>query len=254
MNTIRVAFLHLNLLYDDFDFNKKYIEKSLFLAYKNNVDIVLTPELAVSGLKFFSKKIINKICVQPDNWMKSIMSKCKKYGLNLFLGSPEKDFFNNKYYNSIFFINSDGVLVGKQRKFSSFIDEWSSPGNIIEVFEIFNKRFGIVICADAYEKEFSNYLKSKNVDIVLAPSSWGPGLYGPNGEWESRSIETGIPFFVCNRTGEEKSLKFWNAESSLIVEGKRIFSFKDINSNLLIFDWDLNFNCFIYDSYFTLPL
>ena len=75
--------------------------------------------------------------------------------------------------------------------------------------------------------------------MIVAPSSWGPGLHGPNGEWEQRSIDTGLPLFVCNRTGEEETVTFWEAESMIIKNGKRLLSHKSEQSAILTFEWNV---------------
>ncbi|MGE7185438.1 nitrilase-related carbon-nitrogen hydrolase [Peribacillus sp. NPDC006672] len=78
---------------------------------------------------------------------------------------------------------------------------------------------GIMICADPYTKDIAYNLFEKGAEILNAPSSWGPGLHGPEGEWEQRSLETGLPVIVCNRTGEDKIVRFWDAESMIIKKG-----------------------------------
>ena len=49
----------------------------------------------------------------------------------------------------------------------------------------------------------------------------GPGLHGPEGEWEQRSMDTGLCLIVCNRTGRESALNFEGSSSAVIVDGRR---------------------------------
>ena len=109
----------------------------------------------------------------------------------------------------------------------------------IETIDLENVKIGILICADAYTKSVASTLLAKGAEILVAPSAWGPGLYGPNGEWEQRSIDTGLCLFVCNRTGEDETVTFWEAESLIIKNGKRLLSHKSKKSAILTFDWDL---------------
>lgn len=131
----------------------------------------------------------------------------KSINTNVFLGCPEKS-HNAELYNSVFVINRKGNLIGRQRKVSNISDNWSNTGTVIEPIEVESVNVGVMICADAYTKNVANTLFTK-----IAPSAWGPGLHGPNGEWEQRSIDTGLPIFVCNRTGEDETVTFWEAES-----------------------------------------
>jgi N-carbamoylputrescine amidase len=81
-------------------------------------------------------------------------------------------------------------------------------------------------------------LKSQGAQILVSPSSWGPGIHGPNGEWEDRTRETGLPLIVCNRTGAEKTLEFWKAPSIVVKNGRRVLSHTSDQSAVLLFDWN----------------
>ena len=60
---------------------------------------------------------------------------------------------------------------------------------------------GLLICADAYTPAIATTLKAQGAQMLVSAAAWGPGLHGPNGEWERCSRETGLPLLVCNRTG-----------------------------------------------------
>jgi N-carbamoylputrescine amidase len=81
-------------------------------------------------------------------------------------------------------------------------------------------------------------LKAKGAQILISPASWGPGIHGPNGEWEERTRETGLPLIVCNRTGAEKTLDFWKAASLVVRNGERLLSHTSDRSAVLTFDWN----------------
>ncbi len=76
--------------------------------------------------------------------------------------------------------------------------------------------------------------------MLVSPTSWGPGIHGPNGEWEQRTHETGLPLIVCNRTGAEKTLDFWNAPSLVIQNGQRLLTHISRKSAVLTFNWDFD--------------
>lgn len=239
LRKIRVALLHLLPIAGDINKNQYLIEKAVKKAADQNVDWIITPELAVSGLQF-SRKIGTKwINQQPDEWMINFLALVQSLNTNVFLGCPERS-ESGELYNSVFVINQDGQLIGKQRKITSVIDDWSTSGDFIEPIDMGNVKIGVLICADAYTKEIADTYLAKGAEILIAPSAWGPGLHGPNGEWEQRSIDTGLCIFVCNRTGEDESVTFWEAESLIIKNGKRLLSHKSKQSAILTFDWDLD--------------
>ncbi len=238
MEKIRVALLHLLPIAGDIPYNQGLVEKAIEQAKHKQVDWIITPELIVSGLQFANKVGTDWIEQQPDTWLTKLCSLARSANANVFIGCPEKG-AEDHLYNSVFVIDRKGNLVGKQQKISSVTDQWSSSGTVVEAITLDNIKVGLMICADAYTKEVAETLLNKGVDIIVAPCSWGPGLHGPKGEWEQRSKDTGLPVFVCNRTGEDENVSFWEAESIVIKDGKRLLSYKSAQSSILYFDWDL---------------
>ncbi|WP_216827539.1 carbon-nitrogen hydrolase family protein [Alkalihalobacterium elongatum] len=238
MKKIKVALLHLLPIAGDLTNNHSLVEKAVSQAAAQNADWIVTPELVVSGLQFDHLIGTDWIKEQPDEWMNHFMGLIKTLNTTVFLGCAERS-KDNELFNSVFVINQVGELVGKQQKLAR-IDRWSTSGNELEPINLGDVKVGILICADAYTKRIADTLKENGAEMIVAPSSWGPGLHGPNGEWEQRSIDTGLPLIVCNRTGEDKDVSFWKAESSVIINGKRILSHRSEKSAILTFEWDLD--------------
>ena len=238
MRKIKVALLHLLPIAGDIQYNQDLIERAVKLAADKNIDWIITPELAVSGLQFSRKMGTDWISVQPDKWMIHFCALVKSIKANVFLGCPEKS-EDGELYNSVFVINRDGKLIAKQSKISTISDGWCRSGTSIETIDMEGVKVGIMICADAYTDKMASTLFAKGAEMIIAPSSWGPGLHGPNGEWEQRSIDTGLPVFVCNRTGEDETITFWEAESMIIKNGKRLLSHKSVQSAILTFEWNV---------------
>ncbi len=237
MRKIKVALLHLLPIAGDIEKNQRLIETAVKQAADQQVDWIITPELAVSGLQFSQKIGTQWIKQQPDEWMTSFFAYVQSLNTTVFLGCPERS-ETGELYNSMFVINHDGQLIGKQRKIAS-IDDWSTSGTSIEPIDMGNVKIGVLICADAYTPNIADTFLHKGAEILIAPSSWGPGLHGPNGEWEQRSKDTGLCVFVCNRTGEDESIPFWEAESLVIKNGKRLLTHQSKQSAILTFEWDL---------------
>jgi predicted amidohydrolase len=96
----------------------------------------------------------------------------------------------------------------------------------------------MMICADAYTEDVARELAEQGAGLLISPANWGPGLYGPAGEWEQRTLETGLPLLVCNRTGKESSMSFEKAESLVIKGGKKLLSHASAVPMVLTFGWD----------------
>lgn len=141
-------------------------------------------------------------------------------------------------------IAPSGGIIGKHRKINTLpvgSESWSIPGDRAVPISIppFD-RVGILICADAYPPEIARDLQAQGAQILVSPAAWAPGLHGPNGEWERRSLETGLPLFVCNRTGPDVTLNFEEAESVVAQAGEKRFTFHSAHSTIVMLDWDLD--------------
>ena len=75
--------------------------------------------------------------------------------------------------------------------------------------------------------------------MLVSAAAWAPGPYGPNGEWERVTEETGLPLFVCNRTGQDVILNFTHAQSIVAHRGRRLLSMTSDTSRIFVVDWSL---------------
>ena len=196
---IRVALLHLAPEPGRLDYNRRLIERGITLAAQNGARFIITPELAVSGYRFERAIGTNWIEGQPGTWTSSIMELAKKHAVNIFLSQPEA--FQAHFYNSVFAIDATGNLKGVYRKTrinpKITSENWSSPGTGMQVIELEGVKFGVLICCDSYTPDLAAQYKALgSSEILVAPSAWPPLPCSPEGCWEKRSVETGLPVWV----------------------------------------------------------
>lgn len=234
----RIALLHLAVVPGDIQRNQYVIVEALKAGAALGGQWIITPELAVSGLQFPQVIGTDWIQPQPDTWTARLYQLVKNLKRTLFLSCPERD--GRKLYNSAFVISPNGTILGRHRKIHVVSDSlaWSSAGQDVAPIECDGIKIGLLICSDMYTGDLAERLKSKGARMLISPASWGPGIHGPNGEWELRTRETGLPLFVCNRTGTEKTLDFLKAPSLVVKNGKRLLSHTSDRSAVLSFDWN----------------
>ena len=75
--------------------------------------------------------------------------------------------------------------------------------------------------------------------MLVSAAAWAPGFHGPSGEWERCTCDTGLPLFVCNRTGPDLTMDFTKAESVVAKDGERRLSMSAAGSTIFLIDWDL---------------
>ena len=249
MKPLRIAKLHLSPITADIPHNRDLAERGLALAAELGADWVITPELFITGYKFAEVIGTDWILPQPDDWMQGFCHRVAELGVTVFLSHPERDPSAGLMYNTVFVIGPDGNIIGRHRKVKALRgpESWSSPGEEIAPIDIPDRdgsgtAVGIVICADAYSNDVAGILKDRGAQLLVSPASWGPGDCGPVGEWEQRTLDTGLPIMVCNRSGwEADDLDFTEAVSVVASGGKRVLqAICGEDSAVLTFDWDLD--------------
>jgi omega-amidase len=240
MKKLRVSLLHVAPIVGEIEYNQRLIECAVQVAAERGADWVVSPELCLCGYQFSQRIGTDWIAPQPDAWMAQFCQLVKSLQISVFLAGPERDATTGKLHNSAFLVNSDGEIIGKHRKINVHAEaSWASPGEAISAIAWNSLKVGLLICADAYTKDIAGSLKAQGAQLLVSPAAWAPGLYGPAGEWEQRTRDTGLPLIVCNRTGREETLSFVQAESVVVKQGKRVLAHHSTRSVVLTFDWDL---------------
>lgn len=240
---LRIAFLHLAAIPGALAQNRHLVTVALVKAADLGANWILTPELAVTGYAFADGLGTKWIEPQPDHWMSKIHRFAARRRVTIFLSHPERDPESDQLYNTLFAIGPDGRIAGSHRKINTLrvgSESWSTPGTHATAFRL--APFGVVgllICADAYSPGIANSLKAQGANVLVSSAAWAPGLHGPNGEWERCTKDTGLPLFVCNRTGPDRTLDFRKAETVVAQNGQRLLSLSSERSAIFIIDWDL---------------
>ena len=237
MNVIRISLLHLALAPGLLNMNFAALERGISIAAEQGADLVVTPELCISGYQFTDRIGTDWIEPHPDRWTVSVCNLARRHRLLIIMGHVERN--AGRLYNSSFLINPDGSIIGRHRKINAPAERWASVGEHAVPALWDGIRIGMLICSDAYPKRIAEELRAAGAQLLISPCAWGPGLHGPEGEWESRSAENCLPLIVCNRTGRETTLSFTKAESLVIKNGKRLLAHSSEQSAVLMFDWDM---------------
>ncbi len=239
--TRRIALVHMVPRLGDVDSNRRIIEEAIRKAARAGADWIVTPELSESGYKFITQTGTGWIEKFPSSWMRDLSRLAARQQVSLFVGFPEREAGSGELHNSVAVIDRSGALLGTYRKIKVIpgpYESWAIPGVETPVFTVDGTRIGILICADSYAPEIAREYAAARVDLLLSSAAWAPGSMGPNGAWEARSQETGLPLIVCNRSGIEPGLDFRESESVVDQNGKRLFTFSAPGTTVFLVDWD----------------
>lgn len=222
------------------------IDKLISEKYSNitDIDVIVLPELALTGYIFPDKESLDKLSdTEQDNLQNYNKLKLlsQKYNCYLIAGFPEKIITNNNaiYYNSSYIINREGNIIKKYRK--NYLYDADKPYfnsgkeinddkflTLTSNFDILNNsiKLGLGICMDMnsrndesfFKFSFGTYCNNNKCDLVILLSNWLESkddssqiedyLVYRLGSYVTDNIKKKKYFIFANRTGIEGDTKF----------------------------------------------
>jgi len=237
-----VAFLHLAPELGALDRNRSLIEYGTRVAADIGADWALSGELVVPGYRFEPLIGTSWIAEQPDRWMRRLARLSSDLGVASFVSHPEREAVTGKLFNSLFVIGRNGQMLGRQRKLDPTpgSEDWSSPGEPSRPIPVDGITVGLLICADAYKPLPALRLRDTGAQLLVSAAAWWPGEWGPNGEWEARTLDTGVRMIVCNRTGRDHDTQLFGSESVVVDRGEKLLTLQAPESTVFIVDCQLS--------------
>ena len=243
---LRVALAQINLVVGDFSFNADKIKQHLKQAKKMGADVVLFPELAITGYPPEDLLLKESFLKQCDKNLKKISRYTK--GLTAIIGFAEKK--GKAIYNSAALL-SDGKHIGTCRKMLlpnyGVFDEkrYFHEGNSPVKFRLKGATLGITICEDLWEDSGPGKILcgQGNVDLLLNISS-SPFHKGKGKTREkmiqqrARSYRSHIAY--VNLVGGQDELVFDGQSLVVAPDGKIIIRGNSFTEELIYSDIALN--------------
>ncbi|MEO0143480.1 MAG: NAD+ synthase [candidate division WOR-3 bacterium] len=243
---LRVSICQINPRIGDFEYNKKKILEFIENSRKFNSDLILFPELALTGY------LIEDLALKPSFVKKSMetLQEISKFVKNeiVIIG-----FVNEK---NGFIYNSAGILYNG--KVIETIEKFYLPnygvfdekrifrkGNEYKILNISGYKVGVVICQDIWHpdgpmRKYSLY--GIDLGVILNGS---PYFVGKQEERENlviaRNIDNLIPMIYVNMVGGEDDLVF-DGRSFVVNNNKVIARAKAFEEDLIIIDIPKNWS------------
>jgi NAD+ synthase (glutamine-hydrolysing) len=243
---LRVALAQMNLIVGDFNFNADKIKQHLKQAKRMGADVVLFPELAVTGYPPEDLLLKESFLKQCDKNLKKISRYTK--GLTAIIGFAEKK--GKAIYNSAALL-CDGRHIGTCRKMLlpnyGVFDEkrYFHKGNSPVKFSLKGATLGITICEDLWEDSGPGKILcgQGNVDLLLNISS-SPFHKGKGKTREkmiqqrARSYRSHIAY--VNLVGGQDELVFDGQSMVVAPDGKIMLRGNSFTEELIYSDIALN--------------
>ncbi len=220
---VSIAVAQLNLTVGDLAGNADRIIAALEEARAAGADLLLTPELALSGYP------PEDLLLRPD-FYRACSRETERIaaaatGITVVLGHPVED--GDQRYNAASVLR-DGKLVARYHKsllpnYEVFDEErYFEAGNAACVFECKGVRFGLNICADVWERGPAEVARAAGAQVLLALNA---SPYHMNKHPQRLQVlrdrvrETGLPILYCNMVGGQDELVFDGASFALDRDG-----------------------------------
>jgi predicted amidohydrolase len=222
--------------YADLDYNIEFLIDKI---KDDDSDIIVFPELALSGYFFTKKSDLSDLAIRADGEIISQFQKLsQKLDKVIVFGFVEKD--KSSFYNSAAILLPDINESSIYRKSHLFykerlVFEQGNTGFFNVYWSEKDVNIGTMICYDWRFPEAARTLALKGADLILCPANLVTGV------WEepmrTRALENKVYVAVINRTGyesiNEETLEF-NGKSTIIsYNGKSLISAGEDNEIIL---------------------
>jgi NAD+ synthase (glutamine-hydrolysing) len=204
----------LNLVVGDVDGNTSRIVAAAHAARdRSKADVVLLPELAVSGYPPEDLLFHSGMRLQVGSSLERLQREVR--GITLIAGYPEYD--GSRIFNSAIVIR-DGVVLANHRKaclpnYRVFDEKrYFTPGTEPTVVAIKGVKAGVLVCEDVWDPEPARQARAAGAEVLLiinaSPYEVDKQTQREREVGRARVAETGIPLVFVNLIGGQDELVF----------------------------------------------
>ncbi len=223
--------------------NIKRIEKMLLKAARGESDLVIFPELSVTG--YLLKDLVYTLAEEiPGPSTAKLESLARDYGIYIIAGMPErsKDYL---IYNSAVLVGPDGLLGVYRKKHlptyglfeeGRYFKPWTGD---MEVFETPVGKIGVLICFDLFFPELARTLTVKGAQIIAVLSA-APDISRQFFETfvHARALENTVFIAYVNMVGFYDGIGFFGGSHVRGPLGQLLARAKLYEEDLVIVDVD----------------
>ncbi|MBN1653500.1 MAG: carbon-nitrogen hydrolase family protein [Deltaproteobacteria bacterium] len=216
---MKVAICHLKVEHGQKQRNLERLITYLHSAAEEGADLIVTPELSLSGYSYPSTDAIRKVAeTVPGKATARVAAIARCFGCFICVAMAERDDNRGRVYNSVVAIDRQGDIVARHRKFTAE-RAWASAGTTLanSIFDTPWARIGLLICSDSYYGILPRAMAAQGAELLLVPANWPPGNLDPREVWSARARENHMFIAINNRTGKDLKMDCATAVSEVIA-------------------------------------
>ncbi len=226
--------------------NLRMIESRAREAKKRGVDLVIFPELSLTGYTV-RDQIYELAETIPGPSTKTVADIAKEARIHIIFGMPElSEKTQATIYNAAVLVGPEGI-IGKYRKMylptHSIFEEkrYFRPGHDTPVFDTVLGRIGLIICYDIFFPEVSRLARLEGAQVLVCISA-SPAVRRTLFETliSARAIENTAFMAYVNMVGIEDGLQFWGGSRLVGPQGRILVQAKYDEPDLVIGEVDFS--------------
>ena len=218
---MRVGLVQYAPVWEDKQASKDKIQ-ILCRAHKNKLDLLLFPELTLTGFTMRSRKYAEALPGESSEWFAQLASFLAS---GIIFGIIE--LHQGAYYNTLVHIDKKGEIVSAYRKIHPFSytgeNRFYASGISPAITEIDGYKFGLTVCYDLRFPELFRYYGKERCHGILNIANWPVQRIAHwNTLLQARAIENICYILAVNRVGKDKTNTYNGASSVYSPFGERI--------------------------------
>ena len=244
---LKIALAQLNPLVDDVSGN---IDKliSIRAGLKDDIDILVAPELYVSGYPIDDLVLRNDFLELVENEISDLAKLTSDGKAAIILGSPRKD--QDKIRNSVFVLDQGKILSFRDKHNlpnTGVFDEQRifTPGSLSGPVKIRETLIGLPICEDIWNETVIDCLSETGAEIIISINASPYTTKKIDQRMSvavSRVFESKLPLIYLNRVGGQDELVFDGSSFCLSDSGELTVQLNDFKEEILNIDLYKNNN------------
>ena len=205
--------------------NIKKIEKYIQKAQKQKADIIIFPEMSLTGYTTRDQTYELAETI-PGPTTQKIEKIAKKYNLHIVHGMPEHSEKGKTILHNTAVLTGPEGYIGKYQKMHlpthSVFEEkrYYRPGYQTPIFETNVGKIGMIICYDIFFPELTRILRLQGAELIICISA-SPAMRKKFFETltTARAIENTCFLAYVNLVGIENGLQFWGGSRLISPSG-----------------------------------
>lgn len=227
--------------------NVKKHEEYIKLAAKQGVELLVFPELSLTGYEF-NENFPDIAITQRDELLSHLASIEPNMRIVVgFVEESESSLFHNSCAK---LFNGNVDFVHRKINLPTYgdlnEDKWFSEGRTTESFIVDHWRAGILICADLWNPALVHLIALHGAKILIAPinSADASVKFDNQSNWARTmsfySFIYGMPSIMVNRVGTESGRRYWGGSTIFGPHGNVIVEAQKYEEDLVVGEIEWN--------------